>query len=723
MKTILMTLMMLLSGVAAATTSCATWSEMKAALEEGQSVILTHDIEQGYDSQIELTTSGDRTLDLNGYRIVGSKREEYRWRVFSITGAGAGLTLDDTSGSGGGIIDGQGVQRTYIGPYAGGGFLRMDSSTASFTLKGGTIANFRTAGAGGAIIANAGLVRITGGMITNCMSVGSGGGVCSLGPMEMSGGVVVDCVSEWSGGGVYVSGATMNLSGGEIAFNRSPAHGNGLEVASDLVFVMTGGRIHDNRDAGRRVGSLGGGGLYLSTSVSATISGGEILDNATALRGGGIYFHGKALTFAGGTLSGNAAAENGGGIYSDKLLAVTGGVISNNTANGSISAVYATGTSGQKVSGGIINGAIEAVDPAGCLTVDGGLFPEPPGCLAAGYAATPLPTLTPTTYIVGKGIGFTRGELSYGVTGFNPSERLYKEAGVTLAEGSHVTRCSTGYAIIAVRGTPLTGAVNEAIAFHGFLETADGKPFPQYAVVKIDFKLYPSANAGAELLWARRIPVTIGAGGGYYVDITDTAGQSYQAAGGVRPTCVTLREALARHARLAACPLWIAYEPVEATVATPFPRVPLYFQPLAQRASSAAGATVASVTSVRTSALAAADTATVSADRLVVDTDIVDVKGLSFALPHRDLALNAKGGAVKLRNVTGLNCSAATNTLGALLADLPATADSDCGRVVKHLVNGAETLTALYYSRGDSTTLPEGATNVYVWSFGPLIQK
>jgi len=315
----------------------------------------------------------------------------------------------------------------------------------------------------------------------------------------------------------------------------------------------------------------------------------------------------------------------------------------------------------------------------------------------------------------------TDGKLAGGSYTFSPTERLYKDQGISLAEGCHVTRSGTGYAIVAVRGTALTGLVNEAISFHGFLTAADGTALTENSVVKIDFKLYPTASS-EELLWARRIPVTIDQYSGYYVDITDTAGQSYQAPGGVRPTCTTLRAALARHAQLSAGPLWIAYEPVAATVATPFPRVPLYFQPLAQRASSTAQATVVSVSSVETTALDATDASTVTADRLVVDTDLVRLNGLTFDVPHRDIPLNATG-AVKLRSVTGLTCSAATNTLGALLADLPATADSDCGRVVKHVVNGVETQTALYYSKGDATTLPEGSTNVYVWSFGPLVEQ
>jgi len=263
-------------------------------------------------------------------------------------------------------------------------------------------------------------------------------------------------------------------------------------------------------------------------------------------------------------------------------------------------------------------------------------------------------------------------------------------------------------------------AVNEAISFHGFLTEADGKTLGEHAVVKIDFKLYPSANAGAELLWARRIPVTLDAAGGFYIDIMDTAGQSYQMSGGGTPTCATLRDALARHAQISSGPLWIAYEVADGRVATPMPHVPLYRQPLAQRASSALRATTAAITSVKTTALTTDSSATVAAHCVTVDTSRVRLNGVTYDVPQQDVPLNP-GGSVKLRNVSGLASCAATDLGGTLSADLPPVADSDCGRVVRHVVGGAETLTAIYYSKGDATTLPDGATNVYVWSFGPLV--
>jgi len=264
------------------------------------------------------------------------------------------------------------------------------------------------------------------------------------------------------------------------------------------------------------------------------------------------------------------------------------------------------------------------------------------------------------------------------------------------------------------------GAVNEAIAFHGFLTNADGTGLGENTVVKIDFKLYPSANAGAELLWARRIPVTIDGSSGFYVDIMDTVGQSYQAAGGVTPSCSTLRDALVRHARLSPGPVWLAYEVADAKIATPMPRVPLYRQPLAQYASSARQTERATIGTLETTKLTAAAGTTVAAGRVVVNTDNLRLGGFILDVPERDVMLNP-GGSVRIRSVTGLACSAATNLNGAAAADLPATADSDCGRVIRHVVGGAETLTALYYSKGNSTIVPAGATNVYVWSFGPLV--
>lgn len=66
-------------------------------------------------------------------------------------------------------------------------------------------------------------------------------------------------------------------------------------------------------------------------------------------------------------------------------------------------------------------------------------------------------------------------------------------------------------------------APEDAIGFHGFLAYADGGPIDTAVPIKIDFSLY-DAPTGGTLLWARRIPVSLGENGGFYVDLRDAAG-------------------------------------------------------------------------------------------------------------------------------------------------------------------------------------------------------
>jgi len=108
------------------------------------------------------------TLDLNGYTISGSESTADNRRVFAVDGT-MNFTICDTRG--GGLIDGHNVLRQQNNS---GAFLRVSDIGATFTLKGGTIANFSAEGYGGAID-TVGMVRIEGGMITNCCAQHGGG--------------------------------------------------------------------------------------------------------------------------------------------------------------------------------------------------------------------------------------------------------------------------------------------------------------------------------------------------------------------------------------------------------------------------------------------------------------------------------------------------------------------------------------------------------------------
>lgn len=185
--------------------------------------------------------------------------------------------------------------------------------------------------------------------------------------LNMSGGTIKDNISNTLGGGVYVKGlqsrsSTMNFSGGEISGNRvnstnddlgfdggggvyvdlyatldlsgtacisgnyacaadykesatfGGGFGGGVYVAG--TFDMRGGEICDNfaglanyknkyGNDDRRGGD--GGGVYLYSKSSFSMSGGSIQDNTVDDRGGGVFVRGYDHTI---TLSGRSIIQN-----------------------------------------------------------------------------------------------------------------------------------------------------------------------------------------------------------------------------------------------------------------------------------------------------------------------------------------------------------------------------------------------------------------------------
>jgi len=260
-------------------------------------------------------------------------------------------------------------------------------------------------------------------------------------------------------------------------------------------------------------------------------------------------------------------------------------------------------------------------------------------------------------------------------------------------------------------------AVTEAIAFHGFVD--DGSAGSKAGkMLTLDFKLYSSEGQEGELLWARRIPVSLDENGGFYVDITDSIGQRYQATDGRVPVCDTLAAALAYHARDSKSPIWISYEPVDGKVVYPPPRQGLYYQPVAVRAKSAGSVMVAEINTVTAGVFTAQGPLIVN--RLVSMTPHMSFAELKLLAPENKAVLN-ESGSVRIGDISGFRSYSATNAVGGIAARLPKKADGDCGRVIRYtLPNGQETHATCFYALGDDTTPPTDSTTIYIWTFGKL---
>jgi predicted outer membrane repeat protein len=144
----------------------------------------------------------------------------------------------------------------------------------------------------------------------------------STGTFTMNGGEISNYSSAGYGGGVFSTG-TFTMNGGEISGNSvsySSSYGGG--VYSFKAFTMTGGVISGNSS------SSYGGGVYADGTF--TMYNGEISGNSTTY-GGGVYQNAGTFTMSGGVISGNTASAYGGGVgmptYNSSIFEKTGGTI------------------------------------------------------------------------------------------------------------------------------------------------------------------------------------------------------------------------------------------------------------------------------------------------------------------------------------------------------------------------------------------------------------
>lgn len=167
--------------------------------------------------------------------------------------------------------------------------------------------------------------------------------------LNMTGGAIKDNISNTLGGGVYVKGlqsrsSTMNFSGGEISGNRVNSTnddlgfdgGGGVYVDLYATLDLSGtARISGNyacaadyKESATFGGGFGGG-VYVAGTFD--MRGGEICDNFAGLAnyknkygnddrrggdGGGVYLYSKSsFSMSGGSIQDNTVDDRGGGVF------------------------------------------------------------------------------------------------------------------------------------------------------------------------------------------------------------------------------------------------------------------------------------------------------------------------------------------------------------------------------------------------------------------------
>ena len=208
-----------------------SWSALKSALlnedNDGETIMLTRDINAPNTGEKILTISQDITLDLNGHTLTGNGQSE----VIRIGEFGC-LTLTDSSAAGTGLVTGGSDHIVYV------------AEEGAFVMDGGTIAgnspdDINSSCGGGVFVDGDGSFEMSGGAITN-NTAAYGGGVyvhCNGSFYMCDGdGLIAGNTATYSGGGVYIAraendwdiGATFDMSGGVISGNFAGTGGRRL---------------------------------------------------------------------------------------------------------------------------------------------------------------------------------------------------------------------------------------------------------------------------------------------------------------------------------------------------------------------------------------------------------------------------------------------------------------------------------------------------------------
>ena len=262
-----------------------------------------------------ITIQDGRTFTLCDCKSSGSTG-----KVTHSNGTGSGVYVNGTFNMYGGSISGNSAI------YGGGVRIERTIKTPVFNMYGGEITNNKAASSGG---------------------FGGGVYVCD-GTFKMSGGEITGNTATNTGGGVYAArrGSKITMSGNaRIADNEvtdSDGKGGGVYVGTAVTFTMSGGSITGNKTSN-------GGGVYVNGTF--TMSGGTIENNTATIYsgeaygdGGGVYVNGGTFTMAGGGITNNTATSRFGGgvcVGENAAFTVSGNVaVTENLSSGAANDVY-----------------------------------------------------------------------------------------------------------------------------------------------------------------------------------------------------------------------------------------------------------------------------------------------------------------------------------------------------------------------------------------------
>lgn len=218
--------------------------------------------------------------------------------------------------------------------YGGGGI----SNRGAVVLEGSTVeGNQAVSDGGGVLNFGDGVMEITGNsrLVRNAADR-LGGGIHngSLGGASVTvhGSTVEDNTAR-EGAGIY-NRAQLTLEDSRLADNIAVQHGGGLLTAGGAAAtaVMTATTVQGNA-------ALNGGGVYIMADLTIQEDT-RIIENVAAGDGGGIYYHGSAISAPASSILYNSMVENntaerGGGIFFVFRSGSSGGVVNFHVQAGS----------------------------------------------------------------------------------------------------------------------------------------------------------------------------------------------------------------------------------------------------------------------------------------------------------------------------------------------------------------------------------------------------
>jgi parallel beta-helix repeat protein len=300
------------------------------------------------------------TVNGDGGSIIRAAANVDKFRLMEVTGASTTLTLNSLSLRGAYSYPGAFPQ------FHGGAIYLHDSAS----LIGNSIiiednisqSSSGTGGNGGGINATTASITLNDSSVSNNQARGFGGGIyISYGDLVLNNTEVSDNYGRRGGGGIFMS--STGLTGSEITIYQNTtgnvtlnAQGGGIEAfynssinISDSVIrkntaTADGGGINGNFQTSIALSNVqvtqntaerdSGGGLYLDSSTSVTLTGGTISDNTADRNGGGIYVRNDSMvTLNGVTVSGNSASTGQASRYGGGALVRDSATLISNDTN------------------------------------------------------------------------------------------------------------------------------------------------------------------------------------------------------------------------------------------------------------------------------------------------------------------------------------------------------------------------------------------------------